>query len=96
MESFKGTVYVIFSGSALLAATVFVALQWGGRSTFSAFGPDKTTRTIWLVLGSAAGGVVLYGMVRILTRGVRILRKVRRTRQQVRSELRRVDREARG
>ena len=96
MDSFKGYVYVVFSSAVMLAATVFTALQWGGQSTFSAYGPDVTTRTIWLVLGSAGGGVVVYGMGRIMIRGVRILWKLRRARQQVRSELRRAESKAHG
>jgi hypothetical protein len=77
MENFKGYVYTIFSGLGLLIALIFVALQWGGQSKFSAFGPEVTTRTIWLVLASAGGGVVAFWLMRLLARGVRILWKVR-------------------
>jgi len=78
MENFKGYVYTIFSGLVLLAALIFVALQWGNKSSITAFGPLVETRTIWLVLASAAGGVVAFRLIRLLARGVRILWKVRR------------------
>jgi len=77
MENFKGYVYTIFSGLGLLVALIFVSLQWGGQSQLSAFGPEITTRTIWLVLASASGGVVAFWLIRLLARGVRILWKVR-------------------
>ena len=78
MENFKGYVYTIFNGLGLLAALIFVALQWGGVSEVSAFGPEVKPQTIWLVLGSAIGGVVAFWLIRLLARGVRILWKVRR------------------
>ena len=78
LAHFKGTVYVLVSGLILLAAAIFVALQWGGQSVVSAFGPDVSVRTTYLVLGSAAGGVLAYWMARLMVRGVGILRKARR------------------
>lgn len=78
MENFKGYVYTIFSGLGLLAALIFVALQWGGVSEVSAFGPEVRPRTIWLVLASAVGGVVAFWLIRLLARGAGILWKVRR------------------
>ena len=80
MENFKGYVYTIFSGLGLLAALIFVALQWGGVSEVSAFGPEVKPRTIWLVLASAVGGVVAFWLIRLLARGVGILWKARRQR----------------
>ncbi len=77
MENFKGYVYTIFSGLGLLIALIFVALQWGGQSQLSAFGPEVTTRTIWVVLASAVGGIVAFWLIRLLARGVRILWKIR-------------------
>ena len=78
MENFKGYVYTIFSGLGLLVALIFVALQWGGKSEISAFGPGVEAQTIWVVLASAVGGVVAFWLIRLLARGVRILWKVRR------------------
>jgi len=92
MNNFKGYILVIVGGSALLAAATFTALQWGGRSTFSAYGPDVTTRTVWLVLGSAAGGLLVYWMGRMMIRGVRILWKVRREQQRALAEARHAQR----
>lgn len=77
MENFKGYVYTIFSGLGLLVALIFVALQWGGKSQISAFGPGVEAQTIWVVLASAVGGVVAFWLMKLLAHGVRILWKVR-------------------
>ena len=89
MNLLKAYVYVIVSGVVLLAGLVFVALQWGSTSRFSAYGPEVPTRTIFLVLGSAAGGVLAYWMFRLLARGAAILWKARRERQRIVGEVRR-------
>ena len=82
MSSFKGYVFVMVSGIVLLAAVVFLALQWDvGKLTakFSVYGsPQEGVATIYVMLGSAAGGVLVYWMCRLMIRGARILRKVRR------------------
>jgi uncharacterized membrane protein YdjX (TVP38/TMEM64 family) len=85
----KAYVYVIVSGVVLLAEVVFAALQWGSTSRFSAYGPEVPTRTIYLVLGSAGGGVLAYWMCRVLARGTAILWRARRERQRIAGEVRR-------
>jgi len=81
MSSFKGYVYVVISGIALLAAAVFLALQWDiAKLTagFSVYGsPREGVPTIYVMLGSAVGGLLVYWMCRMMVRGVRILWKVR-------------------
>ena len=81
MNQLKAYCYVIVSGVALAAGLAFAALQWGSQSQFSAYGPPVTTPTIYLVLGSAAGGVLAVWMARLMARGLGILRKARRERE---------------
>jgi uncharacterized membrane protein YdjX (TVP38/TMEM64 family) len=81
MENFKGYVYTVFSGLLLAVAVIFTALQWGNSSNVTAFGPLVPVPTIWLVLGSAAGGLLAYWLIRLLARGAAILRKVRAARR---------------
>ena len=81
MENIKGYVYTIFGGVLLLIAVIFTALQWGNSSYITAFGPLVQVPTAWLVLGSAAGGLLAYWLVRLLARGTRILLKVRAARR---------------
>jgi uncharacterized membrane protein YdjX (TVP38/TMEM64 family) len=82
MENFKGYVYTIFSGVLLAVAAIFTALQWDYKSHISVFGKDlPDVSTSWLVLGSAAGGLLAYWLVRLLARGARILLKVRTARR---------------
>ena len=81
MENIKGYVYTIFSGVLLGIALVFAALQWANTSHISVFGKELDVSTSWLVLGSAAGGLLAYWLVRLLARGARILLKVRTARR---------------
>jgi hypothetical protein len=94
MKTLRGYLYVIGGGLALLAAAAFVALQWDfnkASSTFSAYGPDRTVPTLYIVLGSAAGGIVVYWMSRLTARGVGILWQGRREQRKIRAELRRAE-----
>ena len=95
METIRAYLYVIFSGVGLLTAVVFTALQWGNRSTFSAFGPNVTVRTIYLVIASATGGVVFYGLCRLMVRGARVLWKLRREKARIAAEVGRQDKRGR-
>ena len=91
METIRAYLYVIVSGVGLLTAVVFTALQWGNRSTFSAFGPNVTVRTIYLVAASAVGGVVFYGLCRLMVQGTRVLWKRRREQARIADEVKRQD-----
>jgi hypothetical protein len=96
MRSLKAYFYVIVSGAGLLATAVFLALQWDldrTRSTFSAFGPDRTVPTIYLIVGSGVGGLIVYGLCRLMIRGVLILWELRRQQDRIRSEVRRAGKE---
>jgi len=84
MENFKGYVYTIFSGLLLLAAVILAALQWGNVSEFSLYGKNiERAPTIWLVLGSAAGGILAFYLARLFVRGVWILHRVRSAQRKV-------------
>lgn len=89
MNLMKAYLYVIVSGVVLVAAAAFAALQWGSVSKFSAFGPEVPTRTVYLVLASACGGVLCLWMCRLLARGAGILWRARRQRSQIAGEVRR-------
>ena len=94
MENIKGYLLVIVSGVVLFAAVVFTSLQWGVWSTISAFGPEQSVRTIYLVSASAAGGVLVYWMCRMMFRGVGILWKIRRRQQRILSEVRKAEKDS--
>ena len=88
-SSVKGYVLVVFSGLAILAAVLLLVLQWGNRSAFSLYGknygqnpPDGGVNTALLMLLSAAGGLVMAGLIWILFRGARAIRKGRRAEAQ--------------
>jgi len=78
MKKLRAIVCVIVGGAATLIAAVFLALQWGSQSRFSAFGPERTTRTVYLVLGAAAGGVLVFWLARGMLSGLLFLWRERR------------------
>lgn len=83
MGGFKGYLYVVVSGLVLLAAAIFVAAQWDTGNDklqcgFSVYGSPDSRPTIYVILASAVGGVLVYWMCRLMVRGVRTLRKARR------------------
>ncbi len=94
-KSLKGYVMVVFSGLVVLAAVLLIVLQWGNTSAFSAYGKNYGDNapgginTALLMLGSAAGGIVLAVMLWMLYRGIRELRAgwkkddARRTRKRI-------------
>jgi len=83
VSSVKGYVFVVFSGLLILAAAVLVLLQWGNRSTFSLYGKNygqnpaggEGVSTALLMLLSAAGGLVTAGLLWMLFRGGRAIRR---------------------
>ena len=89
MQRFKAIICVIVGGVATLAAAVFIGLQWGSHSRFSAFGPEMTTRTIYLVLGAAVGGAVVFWLARLMLRGLVFLGRERRREKRIASKLQR-------
>lgn len=87
LNIFKGYVLIVLSGLVILAAVVLVALQWGNRGNFSLYGkniPDASTAVV--VLASAAGGVVLLSLAKVMARGISALRKGRREQRQRRTD----------
>jgi len=75
VSALKGYVLVVFSGLVILLLASLVGMQWSKTGVFSLYGKDVQAR-MWLVmLLSAAGGFLLLGMLRLLKRGVRALRK---------------------
>lgn len=88
MTRLKAYLYVVVGSTVVLAAGAFAALQWGSHSRFSAYGPEVTTRTVWLVLASAGGGVVVLWTGRLLVRGLSLLWGERRREQRVLSKVR--------
>jgi len=78
-KTFKGYLLTVLCGFVVLAAVLFVILQWGVYSTFSLYGkPIEQVPTIWVVLGAAVGGPIFLVVCRLLFRGVWILYTARR------------------
>lgn len=75
MKSLKGWTLVVVSGLVILAMAVLVTLQWGNHAQFSLYGQNRSVNTMALIALSMLGGVVLVGVIRVLTRGVRTLRR---------------------
>ena len=61
---------IVVSGLVLLAGAVLVVLQWGNKAVFSLYGKNMTSPTWVLTLASAAGGLVVWAMVKVLWRGI--------------------------
>lgn len=84
---FKGCVLVVFSGLIILAGVLLAALQWGNTGNFSLYGKNIPDARMWLVMVcSAAGGILLVLMVRVLIRGIAALRRGRRDAAQAPSD----------
>ena len=76
---FKGYVQVVLSGLVIFAATVLVILQWGNHAKFSLYGKNvPQANTAILMLTSAAGGLALWFLAKMMIRGVGTLRRGRR------------------
>lgn len=84
----KGTVLVVISGAVILAAGLLVILQWGNPAEFSLYGKNYSIRfqedgktaaggvnTGLLMVFSAAGGVLVFWMAKVLIGGIGALRK---------------------
>jgi len=93
MQSIKGYVLVVLSGLVILAAALLIILQWGNPAEFSLYGRNysihlqdaKATggvNTGLLMLCSAAGGVLLVRMGKMMVHGVIALRRARRAARQ--------------
>lgn len=87
----KGTVLVVISGAVILAAGVLVILQWGNPAEFSLYGKNYSIRfqedgktatggvnTGLLMVCSAAGGLLMFWMAKVLLGGIVALRKARK------------------
>ncbi len=84
---FKGYLYTVFSGLVLLAAGLLIVLQWARIAQFSLFGypydivsvGDQGVKggvnTAVLILASIAFGIVSPWLVKLLFRGIGLLRK---------------------
>ena len=71
----KGYFQIVLSGLFLIAVALLIILQWGNAVLFTAFGPPVTANLALFMLGNAAGGVVLWHMIKMLYHGVMNLRK---------------------
>jgi len=66
----------------LVAAAVFLILQWDFqtmRCEFSVYGAPRNAPTLYVMLLSAAGGLLLYGCIRLVIHGTVLLRRAHRT-----------------
>jgi len=84
----KGTVLVVISGAVILAAALLVILNLPHPAQLNLYGPVYTVdidletkervgavKTGVLMLCSAAGGVLIFWMTKVLIRGIGVLRK---------------------
>lgn len=91
VKRIKGIVLVVISGAVILAAGLLIVLQWGNQAEFSLYGKNYSIRfqedgktatggvnTGMLMLCSAAGGLLMFWMAKLLLRGVGALRKARK------------------
>ena len=84
---FKGYVLIIFSGLVLLAAAILAVLQWGNYGQFSLYGKNlNRASTLAVMLASAAGGVVVLYLSKVMYHGIRSLLKGRRQQRQRQTE----------
>jgi hypothetical protein len=93
MATFKGYVYAIVSGIMLLAAVIFLVLQWGSTTHYF-FWPARQASTFWFTLAAAVGGAVAYRMARLFLQGMGILWRARRERKRILSQVRRAEQQA--
>jgi hypothetical protein len=78
-SSLKARIAAVFSSLVILAGVLLIALQWGNEGDFSLYGKNIPDAKMWLImLASAAGGLVLYWMFRLLLWSVAIIWKDRR------------------
>lgn len=90
----KGYVLVIATGLLLLAGALLVILQAQNRAEFSLYGQNISIRfqqdgkciggvnTAFLMVCSAAGGLLAVPLLRVMVSGLRSVAKDRRQRQQ--------------
>ena len=90
-NSLKGYFLAIPSGLVLLAAALLVVLQWGNAAEFSLYGKNFSVHltdggkviggvnTTLLMIFSAAGGVVMVLVGKMMVRGLMALRRAGRS-----------------
>ncbi|HAU38006.1 MAG TPA: hypothetical protein DCX07_09865 [Phycisphaerales bacterium] len=104
--SFKtlfGYVLVVVCGLLILAAALLVVLQWQLRADFNLFGKPLSIRVVQesgklvggvntglLMLLSAAGGIVMVWVVKLLVRGLKDIRKGGQLAREVEREVHRL------
>lgn len=86
-HTFKGYLLTILCGLVLLAAVIFIILQWGVTATYSLYGKPMTAQTVWLVLAAVIAGPILLWICRLFFRGVGILYRSRRAEARERRQL---------
>ncbi len=76
---FKGWLYVLYSGLFLAAAILLVLLQWGNSADFSLYGKNLPGVNVALLMVLCVlGGLKARWAVKVLFRGLGLLREVRK------------------
>ena len=75
LRKIRGWILVGLSGLVILLSVVLVGLQWGNQAGFSFYGQNKQVNTLVLMAGCVLGGMLLWGMLRVMATGVRTLRQ---------------------
>ena len=78
LQTLKGYVLVVLSAAVLLAVLVLILLQWGNVADFSLYGRNMKLNTALLIALSAAAGVLIHMVSRLLIYAVRCVLAGRR------------------
>ena len=75
----KAYFFTIVGGLAVLAAVVFLVLQWPVKSVYSLYGKQmEDVPTIWIILAAAVGGQLFIWAAKMLIIGVKAVQAGRR------------------
>jgi uncharacterized integral membrane protein len=78
LKRINGYILAISAGLVLLAGALLLALQWGNSGAFSLFGKNMGVKMGVALAGAAVAGWLTPKVFRIMLKGVRKIRKVRK------------------
>ena len=89
-QTFKGYVLTVLCGLVILAAAIFIILQWAVTAEYSLYGKFMKTKTLWLLLAAVVAGPILLWICRLFFRGVGILYRSRRAEARERRQVEKI------
>lgn len=78
IKKINGYILTVGAGLLLLAGALLLVLQWGNDCTFSFYGKNVNLNTGLVILCSAIAGWLTPKVFRVMLRGIRKIRKVRK------------------